>query len=134
MRNALILLVICLGVTITSCTVSSDRDNHKDMLIEGDFQFIQIYADINKQNSSTNTIREKQTIEQIIDRINNSKSESAEGMAYEKGPEGLLILKGPDEFTTKVPFFKDSGDVLYSDYLIHSTLQDILPTSIPIEE
>ncbi|WP_054958304.1 hypothetical protein [Paenibacillus dakarensis] len=96
------------------------------MLMEGEFQSVQVYEDIHKSEKLKITIRDKDIIEQIINRMNSSKRESAERMVFEKGPECLLIFQGQDEVTTKVPFFKSSGNVLYKGFFVDSNLHEIL--------
>lgn len=61
---------------------------------------------------------DKSLIEKIIKEINTNERQFATEMAFEKGPEGLITLKGERE--VEISFFKDTGRTIYGEYYIHT--------------
>jgi hypothetical protein len=100
---------------ITGCLNNNSIEFNKNYKLNSDdFQSVLVTVDGTKVLKSN----DKSLIEKIIKEINTSDRQFATEMEFEKGPEGLIILKGEKE--VKISFFKESGRTIYGDYYIHT--------------
>lgn len=107
--------IIVFLLIITGCSNNSSIEfNENYKLNIDDFHSVLVTLEGTKVLESN----DKSLIEKIINEINTSERQFATEMVFEKGPEGLITLKGEKE--VEISFFKGSGRTIYGDYYIHT--------------
>jgi hypothetical protein len=107
--------IIVILLIFTGCSnINSIEFNKNYKLHSVDFHSVLVTVDGTKVLESN----DKSLIETIIKEIITSERQFATEMEFEKGPEGLIILKGTKE--VEISFFKESGRTIYGDYYIHT--------------
>jgi hypothetical protein len=107
--------IIVFLFVITGCSNNSSVEFNRDLKLNfDDFQSVLVTVDGSKVLDSN----DKSLIKKIIKEINTSDKQFATEMEFDKGPEGMITLKGEKE--VKISFFKESGRTIYGDYYIHT--------------
>lgn len=79
----------------------------------------------NKDNEVLFEIKDKITIENIVNQINSSKREKLSKIVFEQGPDGRVIFAGKNG-EQEVQVFLDTGKVVTKKHYIHSDLAQYL--------
>ncbi|MDQ0196584.1 hypothetical protein [Paenibacillus wynnii] len=126
MWKLLIILILGTG-SILSCS-NKENSDPSSLLVEQAFSQLEIDSDIHNPGNPIITVDNPDVLKKIVDKINASDRKGAAQVALEKGPEGLLIFKNVTSGaqTIEVPYFPESGDVLYKEYFIDCELNNFL--------
>jgi hypothetical protein len=126
MYKTLLGLWVVIAFIASSCG-GSKSGNDTFVLISGEFNSVQVDADIHSSEEPVINFSDTTTIKGIIDKVNRSKREDAKSMVFEEGPDGLLTFNSSDSPDSRitVPYFTETGDVLYEDYFIDANLNEL---------
>ncbi|WP_138225849.1 hypothetical protein [Paenibacillus algicola] len=119
-----IFILLLLVLTSVAYILFSDNNDERNLFIsnQSDIQSMTIYKNVYMSNQSSQTITDLQTIHRIVNQINSAERVKATEIVFEKGPEGLLVFKFMNDASLHIPFFQNSGDVLYKETLIDADL------------
>jgi uncharacterized protein YcfL len=112
-RHCLLSLMLVFLLITTGCSSNQHYNNFPKLNID-DYDSINVSIDGIEVLAS----KDRSFIENIIKEINTNKKAFATEMEFEKGPEGLITLKGKEE--VEISFFKDTGNSIYGDYYIYT--------------
>jgi len=100
----------------------------KGTLVEEKFSRLESDSNIHDANNPVVSVDDPDHVEEIINKINSSNRKSAAKIVFEKGPEGLITFSNSvsDVPAVEMPYFPESGDVLYKGYIIDSDLNPLL--------
>jgi hypothetical protein len=88
-------------------------------IVEENYEIITLYQLKNDQLEKVSELNDNKKIEELSNLINSSETEDAEGVVFEKGPDGLLVLENKDK-KLELKLFTDTGNILTDKHYVNS--------------
>ncbi|MCM3666109.1 hypothetical protein M3204_16950 [Mesobacillus subterraneus] len=105
----LISLIIFMFPFLVSCNVPK--------IVDQDYNKVILYKISNNKSEIVSELKDKKKIEKLSDLINDSERKDAKKIAFEKGPDGILVFEKKDK-KLELNIFTDTGDILTEEYYL----------------
>jgi hypothetical protein len=111
-KNMLLISILIFSFSfLVSCNATK--------IVEENYEMITLYKLKNDQLEKVSELKDKKKIEELTKLINSSETEDAEGVVFEKGPDGLLVFEKKEK-KLELKIFTDNGNILTDKHYVNS--------------